>query len=210
MEISELQDRLGFTIPNSYIETINNSKISKGFDVKTLCILNLILRDNDNEGWTENRFFLNGDGCGNFYFINVDSDRSKVFLWVHDPLGIEDPNYTVLEYLSSAIQEMPFSGSLCTEFDISRTEKIDESVLNPISLDEWKTIIGKIPNLIYTGFKEGKNPFSGDIYKIKILGIAVFNDGDIESEFLLSNGHISTESTCDKTKKICQLIKNEV
>src|SRR5262245_39133573 len=113
MEIAlgDLERLLQSPIPEKYAGYIKKTNAAalreRGFDPKTLCILNLELKEADKGGWTEGKFFLSGDGCGNYYFVSNanKSSRDKVLLWAHDPPGIEDPRKDLLAFLKSAVQE---------------------------------------------------------------------------------------------------------
>ncbi len=126
MEVSlvELEERLQYPVPRGYVEFVRGSDPTslwtRGFDPKTLCVLNLTLREIDNDGWTKCRFFLSGDGCGNYFFVPVPSEGSsdRVLLWSHDPPGIEDAGADLPIFLSSRLQEDPIldsprPGSFC-------------------------------------------------------------------------------------------------
>ena len=73
-DLDDLEQLLPCWIPDEYVEYVEASRSSdlrkSGFDPKTLCVLNLELREWDREGWTEGRFFLSGDGLGNYYFVS--------------------------------------------------------------------------------------------------------------------------------------------
>ena len=50
--------------------------MKQGFDPKTLLILNLELAELPRYDESDRRFFLNGDGCGNYHFVDLAGDPS--------------------------------------------------------------------------------------------------------------------------------------
>jgi hypothetical protein len=178
--LAELEQRLRSPIPRGYVAFVEStdpaSLRKRGFDPKTLCVLNLERREIDNEGETESRLFLSGDGCGNYFFVPLtDKGRSdRVLLWSHDPPGIEDAETDLRTFLSTRVQEDPIRDSLYPRtFCIARTDCIGESVLDPISLKDWKKAIASCDGVRYRGYLEMKNPFTEETVKVTRPGVAV-------------------------------------
>jgi hypothetical protein len=184
-DLDDLERLMPFPIPDEYVKYVEASKRAdlrkRGFDPKTLCILNMELREHDRDGWTKDRFFLSGDGVGNYYFVSTKgrgSDRVK--LWSHDPPGIEDQGEDLESFLASATQENPIIKSVRPKaFCIARTEIVGESILDPISLTEWKKAVAICDGVRYRGYRSGKNPFTGEKLRFDAPGLAV---ADIDGE----------------------------
>lgn len=183
--LDDLERLLPCPVPEDYVEYVEGSKASdlrkRGFDPKTLCVLNLELRAHDRDGWTKDRFFLSGDGLGNYYFVSARAKAAgRVKLWAHDPPGIEDQREDLASFLASATQENPILRSIRPRtFCIARTEIVGESILDPISLPEWKKAIAACEGVRYRGYRSGKNPFTGEKLRFDAPGLAVAQiDGD--------------------------------
>ncbi|MFC4308637.1 SMI1/KNR4 family protein [Steroidobacter flavus] len=183
IDLDELEALLPELVPEEYIEYVEASDRSvlrkRGFDPKTLCILNLELRENDETGWTRNRFFLSGDGFGNYYFVSTEPERSdRVRLWSHDPPGIEDAQEDLESFLDSAQQENPARGPLPPKsFCIARSAAWAESILRPISLDEWKVAVSACKGVQYRGYRSGQDPFTGKELRFDMPGFATAEVG---------------------------------
>jgi hypothetical protein len=175
VDLNELERRLGARTPRAYREFVEReppkSLIRRGFDPKTLLVLNLELRETDREGYTRGRFFLNTDGCGNYYFVKLGPSARTVLLWSHDPLGIEKTGQALAAYLREATQEFRIGrpvprGELC----ICRTSAPDESVLDPIPLESWIAAVNSTDGVEYLGYREGTNPFTGEVVRFEMPG----------------------------------------
>lgn len=151
-----------------------DSLVEQGFDPKTLLVLNLGSRNLEDSAEHQERFFLSGDGCGNYLFVNANTDPEKVLLWAHDPVGIEDPRLQLSTYLPSAVQEdridhPPRPNTL----HICRTPRYGESILDPIALEDWIAAVNETSGIEYRGYRDAPNPFTGQVQRIELPGIAV-------------------------------------
>lgn len=173
--ILELERRLAGNVPRAYVELIRTesaaSLIQRGFDPKTLLVLNLELRDVGDHLDARDRFFLNGDGCGNYYFTALEFGADCVLLWAHDPPGIEAPEQTLASYLHTAEQTCRIDWPVHPgRLYICRTSAYAESILDPIDLSEWVTAVESNDDLEYRGYREGKNPFTGEVIRFHSPG----------------------------------------
>jgi hypothetical protein len=181
IDLDHLGKLLSVSVPEEYVAYVAASSAAalerRGFDPKTLCVLNLELREVDRDGWTKNRLFLSGDGCGNYYFVSTTEDESKgVMLWSHDPPGIEDQAESLASFLDGATQDnMIVHKVKPNSFCIARTETIGESILNPIALEEWKKAIASYDDIKYAGCRVGKNPFTGEELHFDAPGLAALD-----------------------------------
>jgi hypothetical protein len=125
VDVDYLETRLNGCVPAAYREHVRAqapaSLVKKGFDPKTLLILNLELEGFERYGGIDRRFFLTGDGCGNYYFVDLGGDPTKVLLWAHDPPGIEDPGYNLARFLRDSEQDnrIDFAGPAWIIVDLS-------------------------------------------------------------------------------------------
>lgn len=193
-DLDDLERLCPCDIPDEYIEYVEASKPSdltkRGFDPKTLCVLNLQLREWDREGWTKDRFFLTGDGLGNYYFISTKGE-TDVKLWCHDPPGIDDQGQNLESFLASVIQNDPIIRSLRPKtICIARTEIIGESILEPISLAEWQQAIAACEGVRYLGVRIGRNPFTDEEMRFDAPGLAVADVDEKAVNLQLSSGRV--------------------
>lgn len=203
VEVTDLKRLLQSPVPKGYIEYVERvgpAIKKRGFDPKTLCVLNLELRDVDRTGWTKNRFFLSGDGCGNYYFVSTEKteDPNRVLLWSHDPPGIEDAAKGLAVFLDTAIQENPVvdslqPGSLC----IARTAVVGESILSPISLNDWQQAVASCDGVRYQAYCSVTNPFTGKSMRVEQRGVAIAECGGKNVILRLHNGRIEGDYTSD-------------
>ncbi|HYP98418.1 MAG TPA: hypothetical protein VER96_07075 [Polyangiaceae bacterium] len=176
VDLSELEARLGGVVPTAYRALVGSETPSaleaRGFDPKTLLVLNLELRTYKHVECT-GRFFLNGDGCGNYYFTELDAFASRVLLWSHDPPGIEDPALLLGPYFRETeqlcrIDWPPSPGRLY----ICRSDSYGESILLPIELADWIAAVEATDGIVHVGYRQGRNPFTGDTIRIDSPGLA--------------------------------------
>jgi len=196
VDLDEFEELLPELIPEEYIEYVEDSDPAalrkRRFDPKTLCILNLELREADQDGWTRNRFFLTGDGCGNYYFVSTDPEKSdRVMLWSHDPPGIENQHEDLESFLEQATQENPVAGQLPPQsFCIARTAVWGESILQPIVLEEWRTATSACKGVEYRGFRSGQNPFTGEKLRFDAPGLATAELDGVTVSLHLRHGRV--------------------
>jgi hypothetical protein len=164
----------------------------RGFDPKTLTVLNLMLRAHEGAGaFPQHTLFLSGDGCGNYYFVGVGDPIGKVMVWAHDPPGIEPTDEPLLEFLQRAQQQNPVVTEPAPgDVFISRTEVPGESILDPIGMDEWRATVARTPKLEYRGYRRGRNPFTGEELRFDCPGGSVARDGEREVLFRLYAGRV--------------------
>lgn len=175
--ILDLELRLAGKVPRAYVELVRTESAAlltqRGFDPKTLLVLNLELRNVGDHLEARGRLFLNGDGCGNYYFAALEFGADSVLLWSHDPPGIEDPELTLSSYLHSAEQTCRIDWPVQPgRIYICRTSAYAESILDPIDLSEWVAVVKSNGDLEYRGCREGKNPFTGEAIRVPSPGLA--------------------------------------
>jgi hypothetical protein len=215
--LDDLQRLLHAPVPMGYVDYIKKntpSRVrSRGFDPKTLCILNLDLRNARNaeqDGWTKDRFFLSGDGCGNYYFVEntPSADATKVLLWAHDPHGIEDPDYTLTYFLQAAPQMDPIKRKVSPdEICIARTQIVGESILNPILLEEWKQAVASCEGIRYLGYRTYTNPITKKKGRSPAPGLAVAKYSGEDITFHFYRGRITAHCVRKPRQLVTKLAK---
>jgi hypothetical protein len=176
IDISELEVRLGGPVPVAYRELAElevELLEERGFDPKTLLVLNLERRCWEHVD-SQGKFFLNGDGCGNYYFTELAVAAERVLLWSHDPPGIEDPTYRLPDYLRESEQECRVDFPVrAGELYICPSVAYGESILEPIGLAEWVAAVDATSGITHIGYREGRNPFNGETIRIDSPGLAL-------------------------------------
>lgn len=172
-----LESRLGGVLPLVYKSFAQahapKSLTKRGFDPKTLLVLNLELRETMGPDQAAGRFILNGDGCGNYCFAELREDAENVLLWSHDPPDIENPGYALATCLDEAKQECRIDAPpIPGQAFICRTARCAESILDPIGLDEWITAVRATVGVQYLGYWEGTNPFTRETMRLDAPGLA--------------------------------------
>jgi len=166
--------------------------VARGFDPKTLTVLNLYLRTREGaDACPQHSLFLSGDGRGNYWFVGVGDPVGKVMLWSRDPAGIEATGEPLIEFLQRSEQRNrillePAPGDVF----ITRTEVPGESILDPIGLDEWRAAIARTRLLEYRGFRRARNPFTGEELRFDSPGAAIARDAGREVLFRLHSGRV--------------------
>jgi hypothetical protein len=214
INLQDLKRLLGDCVPSEYIKLCESKKIKQGFDPKTVCILNLELRDSEANKWARDKFVITGDGCGNYYYAPKAYEGKKIYLWSHDPLAIEKYEINIADFIKNGVQENPIILSLTDhEFAISRTEILGESILDPISLDEWKNVIELDKNITYLGFREMINPFTKEITKMDCPGYSTASVGGKKYPIKLIYGRIISDapiSMLPSAKEITNQLKGKL
>jgi hypothetical protein len=184
IDIGELEARLGGPVPRAYRELVELEGASlevRGFDPKTLLVLNLERRcwaHVDSQG----KFFVNGDGCGNYYFTELAAAAERVLLWCHDSPGIEEPRYQLPDFLRDSEQECRVDYPVRSgELYICRSAAYGESILEPIGLAEWVAALDATSGITHVGYREGRNPFNGETIRVDSPGLALIAGSDYPS-----------------------------
>jgi hypothetical protein len=176
------------------------------FDPKTLTVLNLTLRAREGEdACPQHCFFLTGDGSGNYWFVAAGDPVGKVMLWAHDPPGIETTDQQLLEFVQVAEQRNPIlleppPGDVY----VARTEVPGESILDPISIEEWLAVLARTPVLEYRGYRRSRNPFTGEELRFNCPGGAVARHEGREVLFRLYCGRICAADLPDSFTPLLQ------
>jgi hypothetical protein len=145
---------------------------ARDVDPESLLILNLALRDaglpegHDASSW----LFIGDDGVGNLFFVDAVNDPTGVKLLSHDPPGIENPGITLREFIAAAeIQQS--SGNYDGEgLVICRADDPRRAILNPIRLEDWKTVAEMHSCIEFLGYRRGANPFTGEALTFRAKG----------------------------------------
>lgn len=196
--------------------TINGADPEPYFvqDAKELLLSNLELRmrpaPNAFAGapWPAEYFCIGNDGCGNEYAIDVRDPACQVRLCDHDlgafdPRGDDLPGYlrslkdlfdwrdTTIDVYEDAADVGVDSAPSRYYAVVTRANERRESVLNPITLDEWKTVVAADPDLQLREYEIRRNPFSAEEIRISRPGLAVMNGLGAMEKFEFFYGRIT-------------------
>lgn len=191
----DLKRLLGIAVPTSYTAYVASTDeatlFERRYDPKTISILNLIVRSTDRDGWSSDKFLISEDGLGNYYFIEDEAPDAKVLLWSHDPEGIEDTQLKAIDFLHTTENGFGINNEVPQDsVYLSRADYIGESILAPISLDEWKAAIDDTPSIQYLGYLEMNNPFTGKTTRIDWPGLAHAEIDNTQVRLKLNSGRI--------------------
>lgn len=200
-DLALLRARVLAPVPTGYIKFIESTTradlLASGFDPRTICVVNLEVAESGIEGGSD-WFFLNGDGCGNYYFVDTESDENAVLLWSHDPNGFEDADCQLLAHLEAGNPydciDAPVSVG---EMFLSRTASHGESILDPIKLDEWTAVVSETNGIEYKGFREATNPFTGQVDRFEQPGYCVIAGTEKAHPVHLFCGRVRFDDTPD-------------
>lgn len=203
--LEDLKDRISADVPAGYVHYLLShpmvSVAKQGFDPTTLLVLNLELAELEESTEHEKRFFINGDGCGNYLFVDKTHEDERVQMWVHDPLEIADLGLQLTDYLATAEQECridlaPGAGQIY----ICRTHRYGESVLDPIRLDEWITAVAVTEGIEHRGYREATNPFTNEKHRFTEQGYSLVSAAGkkqsvrwFRGRVLLSDSYVNRE-----------------
>lgn len=195
--VDDLIRELGVDVCAAYrtcFEKIGHQQLSRrGFDPRTLMVLNLELRSLGD--LPPDKLYLSGDGSGNYWFVPAGDRVGKVALWSHDPPGIEPTDHDLFEFLQVAEQLNPIGWEAPQgDFCISRCKEAGESILNPIELDEWLRVVEGVPEMTFLGYRRGRNPFTGEELRFTSPGGAFVSHNDEQMFFELQFGRVCAEN----------------
>lgn len=193
--LTELQQRITAKVPQAYVEYVNSRPLvelcEQGMDPKTLLVLNLELMALDEFADSKGWFFLTGDGCGNYTYVDTSVDEQRVLLWSHDPIETVDLKESLESFLLDALQvsridcvPSPSRLYLC------RTKSHCEAILDPITLSEWIAIADETPEVRHVGYRTATNPFTGEQDRFDIPGFAIVRGDDESTTATWFNGAV--------------------
>jgi hypothetical protein len=112
---------------------------------------------------------IGGDGCGNVYcMVGNDPNSDALWLWEHDPPNgfVENKRCTLRNYFDHgwtlAARPDPFATRPAGGRLIARSNHPLRSMLNPITISEWRDYVLRDPDLELDEYTEVTNPFTND------------------------------------------------
>jgi len=222
-----VEKRLGFKLPEAYCEFVARSERCEPYlesDLKRVLIENLQLRMTPRPAafagkpWPASFLCIGNDGCGNNYAIDVDAPQAGVWFFDHEADEFE----IVAAGLAEFVQQMAplasidyrANGSLPLQSDnhvIARTELPEESVLAPITLEEWKSLVDCDDQLEWIEFDERKHPFNAEVIRIPVYGLARVRSGTESKNLQWGFGRIWNRrgglETVEKMKVIASILE---
>lgn len=218
-ELAEVEGRLSLSIPDWYRQTLLRGVLIEGRDphpyvylsAKELLITNLTLRMSPRPDafcggpWPADLLCIGDDGCGNFYCIRVEGSDKSVLLFDHEADEFEAVAKSLTAHfaqLAGLFRRFSQSGGTEAETDdtgndVSRTASVArandprESVLNPISLEEWTRFVQSDPDLEMRGYRRMIDPFSKAEKRLSRPGLAVLQASGGEQPLEYAFGRIT-------------------
>ena len=87
-ELAHIESEFSIRLPHRYQQFLLTCEFpEEGSDI-LLTAAELIEANQDirsNEEWNERYFLIGGDGCGNFFCVDVTGGSEAVWIWEHDP-----------------------------------------------------------------------------------------------------------------------------
>lgn len=235
-DLQNIESRLALLLPDAYRELLLKGVTLDGSlpepylkqEVKELLITNLQLRMTPRKdafagaAWPSKYVCIGDDGCGNYYCIAADDPGCEVFLFDHDEnafMPVSGNLREYIEYISNLFEsvaaikgnradslEVPKKATPSDDAVISRTDDPRESVLNPISLEEWTAFVAADADLEMRGYARMINRFTNEERRFDWPGMAVLHAGKKDHEFIYAYGQISVRKP-DRTalKKLKQV-----
>lgn len=217
-DISTIEKRLNFTLPDTYRETLLTGVLVDGADPapyflqdpKELMISNLELRFLEGRHkfgdacWSETDINIGSDMGENYYGLRLDDPQCAVRSFSYDD-GAYEIRYQSLpeffDYLADLFQKHPqlksppsAAESPWLDMSVTRTKVPRESVLDPILLEEWTAFVIADPDLELRGFEMRNNPFTNQQIRLDDPGLAVLTVGESEKKFLYRYGRITVSN----------------
>jgi SMI1-KNR4 cell-wall len=166
----------------TYIQIINHPEL--------LAVTNLELREVGprfaGAPWPKDYLAIGDDGCGNSYCLALgNQSTASLLLYDHDPeddLIEVDASYAaffqILARYQPEFDDCGVSNRIEKGLIVTRAAEPWQSILNPISLDEWSGYVGTDSALKYLGYREQTNPFTRETTRIHWPGYAVWDQAD--------------------------------
>ena len=219
-ELAMIEQRLAVQFPRPYRDSLLKGVRIGEYDPEPyfhqdsteLLIANLELRMFPGRGvfagaaWPSNQICIGKDGCGNYYSISVTDAQCAVWIFDHEANRFETISDNLdhyFAYISELINRTAvlFGGRTLIgtpvaavepspDAVLARSRTPRESVLNPISMDEWAAFVDSDADLEMQGYRTRKNPFTGGEIRIDYPGLATMHDRSHVYEFLFAFGRI--------------------
>lgn len=220
-DIATIEERLGVALPENYADALragvllNDQPPGRYFyqDAIEILIANLELRmcprSNAFGGadWPFDSICIGDDECGNYFCIGADDPTCQVLIFNHEENGFEPIAASLRQYLADIAsmlanleayrpeqglsdepqqQTRPSSDAV-----VARTRKPRESVLDPITREEWEAFVAGDPDLQMIGYRTGVNPFTNEEVRFEAPGLAVLSKE--ASSFQYAFGRITVD-----------------
>ena len=181
---------------------------------------------------------IGDDGCGNFYCMEGNNSRTNdLWLWEHDPpngfikqdtffvqrdLGSQEVPASLQNYFGKqwvlATRDNPLAVEHASDRFASRANHPYRSILQPITMPEWRKYVESDRELQWDEFIEVPNPFTNEKLTVRRWpGRAKFTIGDQRASIENSRGCLTlkTETPArpefeSKFRKIAQALNANV
>jgi len=215
-DLKNLESYLGLTLPTAYAHALLTGVTIPGAepglyfqqDAKSLLIANLELRMAVRKDtfcgtpWPPQMISIGDDGCGQTYCISADDPSCAVQCLEEEPETVVPDLPAFFEYISNLFGGAPVIMGRApiveildpaieepTKVFIARTTNPRESVLDPISLDEWTAYVDVDPELQMQSYRIVINPFTFQQSQLPCPGLAVLGS-DPTQQFHYDLGRI--------------------
>ncbi|MCA9028984.1 MAG: SMI1/KNR4 family protein [Planctomycetaceae bacterium] len=219
-DLTLIETRLALKLPAAYRDALlagvelNSSAPEPYFqqDATELLITNLELRMSPNQdafdggAWPADGICIGDDGSGNIYFIRANDEKCAVECYDHETgefEAVSDSLEGYFAYIENLLRTMAaITGGRGPSIDsppvaehksgaaIVRTATLRESVLNPISMEEWTAFVESDAELEMRGYRSIVNPFNREEIRTESPGLAVMQEDDSNQEFEYTCGRI--------------------
>lgn len=216
-ERERLEELIGRPLPAEIVAAQENYPVEfrgaafeRDFDptVRALLVSNLTVRHESASGafggkdWPSTFLAIGDDSCGNTYAVDASKPGASVLFYDHEQGEFEEWCPSVEAFvmrLKDQLQEVNErtagdvpSGRMTIPqyFSIRRSEVAVESVLDPISTEEWRAAVATIPELTLVSTLTQINPFTKEEFQVKVAEFAKVSGGEPGDRFTLSFGRV--------------------
>jgi hypothetical protein len=219
-ELDVIEQRLCLVLPERYRRALLKGLPIRGgdpepyfiHDFKELLIQNLELRMCSSSDafaggrWPNYYVCIGHDGCGNYYCINSNDLTCAVLFFDHEADAFEvvsenldayadyitDLNESVAAYIvyNSHVEDRTAIPSMSPDVVLTRANSPRESILEPITLEEWTSFVRNDSDLEMRGYRLMTNPFTKLETRLDSPGLAVLVGEGNSQEFIFMFGRV--------------------
>lgn len=183
-QFGELERMLGLPLPSGFRDVVVDDDARSGplstegpfTGQRPFLIWSLRARDEVRPApWPREYLVVGQDGCGNSYLVDTREQTAPVYFHDHETseLLARAPSYA--EFLRAAELSCDPGGDEAMEPEsvaIARTERVSDSILDPIHLQEWTAIVASDPEFTMPADRFGVNPLTKEVVRFPRPGAA--------------------------------------
>jgi hypothetical protein len=217
VSLNDLSKRLRIKMPKEYSSALQRMGVaalaSRQLDPESLLILNLKLRGGlfARSRAARHRLYLADEGGGNYFFFDLAGKSPRFGIRWHDPPGVEWIQASFAEFLEAA-EPVSEADEILPKGDlvVTKASSPRRSVLDPISLLQWKSVLKQYPQIEFMGYLPGKNPFTGALIKMRSPGCARLNVGKTSVLLELTDGAICARKVPRRALSLMQRVATDL